>query len=60
MLYELLSPYAGDLNLFSFTTFRVALALATGLILTLIFGHPMILWLRQKQGKGQPIRSDGP
>ena len=60
MLYELLSPYTGDLNLFSFTTFRVALALATALILTLIFGHPMIVWLRKKQGKGQPIRSDGP
>jgi phospho-N-acetylmuramoyl-pentapeptide-transferase len=60
MLYELLSPYQGAMNLFSFITFRVALALATGLILTLLFGHPMILWLRKKQGKGQPIRTDGP
>lgn len=60
MLYHLLSPYGGDLNLFSFITFRVALALATGLILAMLFGHPMILWLRRKQGKGQPIRSDGP
>jgi phospho-N-acetylmuramoyl-pentapeptide-transferase len=60
MLYELLSPYQGEMNLFSFITFRVALALATGLILTLLFGHPMILWLRKKQGKGQPIRTDGP
>ncbi len=60
MLYELLSPYTGELNLFSFITFRVALGLATGLILTLLFGHPMILWLRKKQGKGQPIRSEGP
>jgi phospho-N-acetylmuramoyl-pentapeptide-transferase len=60
MLYELLSPYQGAMNLFSFITFRVALALATGLILTLLFGHPLILWLRKKQGKGQPIRADGP
>ncbi len=60
MLYELLSPYQGAMNLFSFITFRVALALATGLILTLLFGHPLILWLRKKQGKGQPIRTDGP
>jgi phospho-N-acetylmuramoyl-pentapeptide-transferase len=60
MLYHLLSPYTGELNLFSFVTFRVALALATGLILTMLFGHPMILWLRKRQGKGQPIRSDGP
>jgi phospho-N-acetylmuramoyl-pentapeptide-transferase len=60
MLYHLLSPYTGELNLFSFVTFRVALALATGLILTMLFGHPLILWLRKKQGKGQPIRTDGP
>ncbi len=60
MLYHLLSPYTGELNLFSFVTFRVALALATGLILTMLFGHPLILWLRKKQGKGQPIRADGP
>jgi len=38
----------------------VALALATGLILTMLFGHPLIVWLRKKQGKGQPIRADGP
>jgi phospho-N-acetylmuramoyl-pentapeptide-transferase len=61
MLYEFLSPYAGeDLNLFSYITFRVGLALATALILTLIFGAPMIAWLRKRQGKGQPIRADGP
>jgi phospho-N-acetylmuramoyl-pentapeptide-transferase len=60
MLYELLSPYGGDLNLFSFITFRVALGLATGLIITLLFGAPMIAWLRARQGKGQPIRTDGP
>src|SRR5690349_3290009 len=60
MLYELLSPYTGALNLFSFITFRVSLALTTGFILTMLFGHPIILWLRQRQGKGQPIRTDGP
>jgi phospho-N-acetylmuramoyl-pentapeptide-transferase len=48
------------MNLFSFITFRVALALATGLILTMLFGAPMIAWLRARQGKGQPIRTDGP
>ncbi|MDZ4759701.1 MAG: phospho-N-acetylmuramoyl-pentapeptide-transferase [Alphaproteobacteria bacterium] len=61
MLYELLSPYAGEeLNLFSYITFRVGLSLATALVLTLIFGAPMIAWLRKRQGKGQPIREDGP
>jgi phospho-N-acetylmuramoyl-pentapeptide-transferase len=60
MLYDLLSPYTGELNLFSYITFRTGLALVTALILTLLFGHPIILWLRQRQGKGQPIREDGP
>lgn len=61
MLYELLSPYGGDaLNLFSYITFRTGLALTTALILTLVFGGPMIAWLRKRQGKGQPIRADGP
>ena len=49
MLYELLSPYGGDLNLFSYITFRTGLALVTALILTLILGAPMIGWLRRKQ-----------
>jgi phospho-N-acetylmuramoyl-pentapeptide-transferase len=60
MLFELLSPYAGELNLFSYITFRTGLALVTALLLTLVFGAPMIAWLRKKQGKGQPIREDGP
>ncbi len=61
MLYELLSPYGGEqLNLFSYITFRTGLALVTALILTLVFGAPLIAWLRARQGKGQPIRSDGP
>lgn len=61
MLFELLSPYGGDeLNLFSYITFRSGLALVTALVLTLVFGAPMIAWLRARQGKGQPIRTDGP
>ncbi len=61
MLYELLSPYGGDeLNLFSYITFRTGLALVTALVLSLVFGAPLIAWLRARQGKGQPIRSDGP
>jgi phospho-N-acetylmuramoyl-pentapeptide-transferase len=61
MLYELLSPYGGDdLNLFSYTTFRTGLALVTALFISLVFGAPMIAWLRKRQGKGQPIRADGP
>src|ERR1700733_24539 len=32
----------------------------TALLIAFIFGPAMIRWLRMKQGKGQPIRSDGP
>jgi phospho-N-acetylmuramoyl-pentapeptide-transferase len=59
MLYELLPRLTGT-ELFSFITFRVALSLATALVLTLLIGSPMIDWLRKRQGKGQPIREDGP
>ena len=61
MLFELLSPLAGgSFNLFSYITFRTGMALATALLLTLAFGSPMISFLRKRQGKGQPIREDGP
>ncbi|MEM9421196.1 MAG: phospho-N-acetylmuramoyl-pentapeptide-transferase, partial [Pseudomonadota bacterium] len=30
------------------------------LLISFIFGPPLISWMRVKQGKGQPIREDGP
>ncbi|MFE3839379.1 phospho-N-acetylmuramoyl-pentapeptide-transferase [Pseudogemmobacter sonorensis] len=51
----------GDVfNLFRYITFRAGAALATGLIFGFLFGRPLINLLRRKQGKGQPIRDDGP
>ncbi len=51
----------GDLfNLFRYITFRAGAAFATALIFGFIFGRPLINLLRRKQGKGQPIRDDGP
>ena len=47
-------------NLFRYTTFRSAGAILTGLMFVLLFGPAMINTLRVKQGKGQPIREDGP
>ena len=47
-------------NLFNYITFRTGGALVTALIIAFVIGAPMIHWLRQKQGKGQPIREDGP
>jgi phospho-N-acetylmuramoyl-pentapeptide-transferase len=48
------------LNLFSYTTLRTGAAMLTSLAFTLVFGRRMIAWLRVRQGKGQPIRTDGP
>lgn len=48
------------LNVFRYITFRAGGATATALLFVFFFGPAAISWLRLKQGKGQPIRSDGP
>ncbi|MFN4170923.1 MAG: phospho-N-acetylmuramoyl-pentapeptide-transferase [Pseudorhodobacter sp.] len=51
----------GDVfNLFRYITFRAGMAFATALVFGFIFGRPLINLLRRRQGKGQPIRDDGP
>ncbi len=63
MLYEILTRYAEDFqffNLFNYITFRVGGALMTSMIIAFILGPRVINFLRSKQGKGQPIRDDGP
>ena len=51
----------GDIfNLLRYITFRAGMAFVTALIFGFIFGRPLIDLLRRKQGKGQPIRDDGP
>ncbi|APZ51524.1 phospho-N-acetylmuramoyl-pentapeptide-transferase [Salipiger abyssi] len=51
----------GDLfNLFRYITFRAGGAFLTALIFGFLFGRPLIDVLRKRQGKGQPIRNDGP
>ncbi|HEY1838435.1 MAG: phospho-N-acetylmuramoyl-pentapeptide-transferase [Rhizomicrobium sp.] len=47
-------------NVFRYITFRAGGALLTALLIAFIIGGPMIDWLRRTQGKGQPIREDGP
>jgi phospho-N-acetylmuramoyl-pentapeptide-transferase len=47
-------------NLFRYLTFRAGGAFMTALIFGFIFGQPLINLLRRRQGKGQPIRDDGP
>src|SRR6202000_2962014 len=48
------------LNLFRYITFRSGGATATALFFVFFFGPRTIAALRLKQGKGQPIRADGP
>lgn len=47
-------------NLFRYITFRAGAATVTALFFVLFFGPAIINLLRIKQGKGQPIRLDGP
>ena len=62
MLYWLtaLSDGGDFFNLFRYITFRAGGAFITALVFGFIFGRPLIAVLRKRQGKGQPIRDDGP
>jgi len=63
MLYNLLFPLAHHFelfNLFKYLTFRTGGAILTSMIISFMIGPVVIRWLKSKQGKGQPIRSDGP
>lgn len=52
--------FEGVLNLFRYITFRSMGALVTALVIALLIGPRFIGFLRSRQGKGQPIREDGP
>jgi len=62
MLYELVnfSDQLTVLNVFRYQSFRTSGALMTALIFVFLFGPMIIDSLRVRQGKGQPIREDGP
>ena len=62
MLYFIAAQlgFPGILNLVRYLSFRSGGAVATALIIGLIIGPKFIGWLRVRQGKGQPIREDGP
>ncbi|MDB5687226.1 MAG: Phospho-N-acetylmuramoyl-pentapeptide-transferase, partial [Rhizorhabdus sp.] len=62
MLYLLAEHlgFPGLLNLIRYITFRAGAAAVTALFIGLIIGPRFIGWLRIRQGKGQPIRADGP
>ena len=58
-LVELASSFQ-IFNLFRYITFRTGAALFTSALIVFLFGPRMIASLRIRQGKGQPIRADGP
>ncbi|MCG6857258.1 MAG: phospho-N-acetylmuramoyl-pentapeptide-transferase [Salaquimonas sp.] len=63
MLYYLSQELTGQFpifNLFRYITFRTGGALITTAVLVFLFGPAIIASLRLRQGKGQPIRADGP
>jgi phospho-N-acetylmuramoyl-pentapeptide-transferase len=55
-----LSDKLSVLNVFRYITFRTGGAVVTALLFVFLFGPFIIDNLRLRQGKGQPIRTDGP
>ena len=47
-------------RLFGYLSFRAVAAVMTALLIAFLVNPLLIRWLKLKQGKGQPIRSDGP
>jgi phospho-N-acetylmuramoyl-pentapeptide-transferase len=62
MLYQIAEyfQFEGVANLFRYQTVRAGAALMTALAIGLLIGPRFISMLRVRQGKGQPIREDGP
>src|SRR5919204_4234670 len=62
MLYWLsaFSDAIGPLNVLRYITFRTGGAMMTALVFVFLCGPWIIDHLRLRQGKGQPIRADGP
>jgi phospho-N-acetylmuramoyl-pentapeptide-transferase len=62
MLYFLagLDEHLSFLNVFRYITFRTGGAMLTAMLFVFLTGPAAIAALRLRQGKGQPIRADGP
>jgi phospho-N-acetylmuramoyl-pentapeptide-transferase len=62
MLYFIgqLADQLSVLNVFRYITFRTAGATMTAIVFVFLFGPQIIAALKLRQGKGQPIRADGP
>jgi len=60
MLLVALADQFSIFNVFRYITFRTGGALITSAFIVFLFGPRIIATLRIRQGKGQPIRADGP
>ncbi|HEY1613238.1 MAG TPA: phospho-N-acetylmuramoyl-pentapeptide-transferase [Rhizomicrobium sp.] len=60
LLITPVSHHTGLFNVFRYITFRAGGAMMTALLIAFVIGPATIRWLRERQGKGQPIRADGP
>ena len=63
MFYHFLVPLSDQFqifNVFRYLTFRTGGAVMTALFICFVIGPGFIRWLKKVQGKGQPIRTDGP
>jgi len=62
VIFQHLDPqhhYIPFFNLMRYLTFRTGAALFTAQIVVAMMGSRFINWMRAKQGRGQPIRSEG-
>jgi phospho-N-acetylmuramoyl-pentapeptide-transferase len=63
VFYHFLVPLADEyrvFNVFRYLTFRTGGAVMTALFICFVIGPAIIRWLKITQGKGQPIRAEGP
>ena len=63
MLFHLLTSLTDEFspfNVFRYQTTRTGSAVLTALLFVFLFGPRIISLLKVKQGRGQPIRADGP
>jgi phospho-N-acetylmuramoyl-pentapeptide-transferase len=56
----LLTHQAAALRLFKYLTFRSGGAVITAMLVAFVMGPRLIAWLKLRQGRGQPIRAEGP
>jgi phospho-N-acetylmuramoyl-pentapeptide-transferase len=65
MIYWLYQHFGGHeayipgWNLLRYITFRTVMSLFTAQVVVMLMGSRFIRWMQAKQGKGQPIRTDG-